>query len=191
MRDGWGRRHPEMITLLARSRPAAAKDEAWSDGQLPLRVRAFTGPIEAPEALITSVRCIVTTDDGVVRCNNRDGSHLWPGGRREQGETFAETAIREVLEETGWRLDPESLHPLGWLHYEYLTERPNDWPFPHPDFVQIVFTGTAGTRADTADGRAWTDTDGWEQSSDVVSWSDLDPDDLTRPFLDLVRPIGE
>lgn len=144
-----------------------------------------------PDALVTSVRCIVITADGVVRCNNRDGSHLWPGGRREPGETFKETATREVLEETGWLLDPDSLHLLGWLHFEYLSERPSDWPFPHPDFVQLVFTATARRREDTADGQAWTDTDGWEQSSDLVPWRELEPDDLTRPFLELVRPLSD
>lgn len=137
--------------------------------------------------MITSVRCIVTTDEGVVRCHNRDGTHLWPGGRREEGETFEQTAIREVLEETGWRLDPPSLHHLGWLHFEYLSQRPDDWPFPHPDFVQLVYTAVGVRRAAAADGEEWSDTDGWEQTSDVVPWNELDADALTVPFLELLR----
>jgi 8-oxo-dGTP pyrophosphatase MutT (NUDIX family) len=187
VRDGWGRRHPDLASVLARCRPAAEREESWWDGQLPLRVQAFTGACEVPDELITSVRCIVITDDGVVRCTNRDGSHLWPGGRREPGESLEQTAIREVLEETGWRLDPHSLVALGWLRFEYQSERPADWPFPHPDFVQLLYTARAVRRDVAPDGREWSDTDGWEQSSDVVSWSDLDADALTQPFLDLLR----
>ena len=146
------------------------------------------GTCEVPDELLTSVRCIVTTDHGVVRCTNRDGSHLWPGGRREPGETFEQTAIREVFEETGWRLDPDSLVALGWLHFEYLTARPPDWPFPHPDFAQLLYGGRASTRDAGPDGQNWSDVDGWEQGSDVVAWSELDADELTRPFLELIRP---
>jgi 8-oxo-dGTP pyrophosphatase MutT (NUDIX family) len=176
-----------MAAVLARCRSVAARDESWWDGQLPLRVQAFTGACEVPESLITSVRSIVMTDDCVVRCHNRDGTHLWPGGRREPGETFEGTAIREVLEETGWRLDPQSLRQLGWLHFEYLSERPTDWPFPHPDFVQLVYTGIAVRREMAPDGKDWSDEDGWEQSSDLVPWHELDADVLTAPFLELVR----
>jgi 8-oxo-dGTP pyrophosphatase MutT (NUDIX family) len=177
-----------MAAALAHGRAVAARDESWWDGQLPLRVQAFTGACAVPDELITSVRCIVVTDGGVVRCTNRDGSHLWPGGRREPGESFAETAMREVLEETGWRLDPHSLVALGWLHFEYLSERPADWPFPHPDFVQLLYTARAGDRDAAPDDGEWSDTDGWEESSDVVSWPELVADELTLPFLERVRP---
>lgn len=190
MRDGWGRRHPEFASLLGSCAPVAEREESWWNGQLPLRVRAFLGLCEAPDELVTSVRCIVVADGGVVRCTNRDGSHLWPGGRREPGETLEQTAIREVLEETGWRLDAQSLRALGWLHFEYLTERPVDWLYPHPDFVQFIYTASAVLREAAAHGRDWSDTDGWEESSDVVAWVDLSADELTQPFLDLVRMDG-
>jgi 8-oxo-dGTP pyrophosphatase MutT (NUDIX family) len=102
--------------------------------------------------LVTSVRCLVVATGGLVRCSNRDGSHLWPGGRREPGESLEQTAIREVLEETGWRLDPHTLQALGWLHFEYLTERPPGWRFPHPDFVQLIYTARALHRETAPDG---------------------------------------
>ena len=48
---------------------------------------------------------------------NLDGlTHAWPGGRRQPGESFAETAAREVEEETGWLVRPGSFRLLGWLH---------------------------------------------------------------------------
>lgn len=187
VQNGWGSRHPEMALVLARCSAVAAREESWWDGQLPLKVQAFVGACDVPEPLITSVRCVVTTTDGVVRCHNRDGTHLWPGGRREPSETFEETAIREVLEETGWRLDPQSLRHLGWLHFEYLSPRPDDWPFPHPDFVQLLYAATAVRRDVASDGQDWSDQDGWEQSSDVVPWNEIEADLLTLPFLELVR----
>ena len=122
-----------------------------------------------------------------MRCINRDGSHVMPGGRREAGESFEETAVREVAEETGWQVDPASLRLLGWMHYEYLTPRPDDWQFPHPDFIQLVYAGTATDRVEHEDGSAWTDTDGWEERSDVVPIDALEADELTLPFVDLLR----
>lgn len=161
------------------------RDESWN-GELLLRVRAFAGTCAVIDELITSVRCIVQVEGGLVRCNNRDGSHFWPGGRREAGETFEETAIREVAEETGWVLDRPSLRLLGWLHFEHLTRRPVDWPYPHPDFCQVVFTAMATRRARTDDGRAWTDTEGWEIDSDVVALGAGAFDEITAPFVSLL-----
>ena len=185
MRDGWGRRHPQFESVVNATTPAAEQFETWWNGTLPLRIRAFVGPCLAPDALITSVRCIVRAGDGLVRCSNADGSHVMPGGRREPGETFEETAVREVFEETGWYLDPQSLRLAGWLHFEYLTPQPDDWTYPHPDFVHLVYDGTATARAQRDDGSEWSDTDGWETSSDIVVLDDLATavDDLTRPFI--------
>ena len=95
-----------------------------------------------PDELVLCVRCIVVVEDDIVVCSNRDGaSHIWAGGRREGDETLIATACREVHEETGWLVIPESLRSLGWLHFEHLNEQPNDHPWPHPDFLQVVYTG--------------------------------------------------
>ena len=44
----------------------------------------------------------------VARAAGQDAFYL-PGGKPEPGETFAEAAARETLEETGVRLDPTDL----------------------------------------------------------------------------------
>jgi 8-oxo-dGTP pyrophosphatase MutT (NUDIX family) len=105
----------------------------------------------------------------VIVCTNSDGiSHPWPGGKREPGESFSQTAIREVHEETGWHVDPGSLRQLGWLHLRHLRPVPDDHPFPHPDFCQLVLAGTA-SRREVPLGADWADLDGYEQESRLMS----------------------
>jgi 8-oxo-dGTP pyrophosphatase MutT (NUDIX family) len=132
----------------------------------------------------------VIVDRHVMICTNADGKHPWPGGRRALGESFAETARREVHEETGWMLNAESIRDLGWLHFEHLSQQPDDYPNPHPDFLQIVCTGSASVRDHRHD--AWTDTEGYEVASELVPIEDVpahlsgDPvAQLSRPFLSL------
>lgn len=179
-RPGFGVRHPDLTALLAVSEPVATGQTAWLGGTLPLRVTAFTEPAELPAPLVTSVRCIVWVGELLVLCENVDGRHPWPGGRRNPGERYVETARREVHEETGWLLDVHSVRPLGWLHIEHLTPQPAGHPWPNPDFLQLVLCGTARDR----DG----DVEGYERSRLVTleQAKALSSNDLLAPvFLDL------
>lgn len=47
------------------------------------------------------------------------GRVVGPGGKREPGETAVETAVREVAEEVGLRLDPSDLEARGTLDYRF------------------------------------------------------------------------
>jgi ADP-ribose pyrophosphatase YjhB (NUDIX family) len=47
--------------------------------------------------------------------------HILPGGRRAHGETFEQTAVREVREETGWNVG--DLHLLGVKHFHHLSPK--------------------------------------------------------------------
>lgn len=188
MKPGWGVRHPELAALLASAPSVQPANVTWAKGTLPLRISAYPWVTTLPDELVISVRCLVQVGDLVVVCTNADGiSHPWPGGRREPGETYEVTACREVHEETGWLVDPTSLRPLGWLHLEHLEPRPADWPYPHPDFLQLVYAGRTTERAgdDT-----WTDTEGYELSSCLMSVAEahecVGGDPLSRPFLDLL-----
>ena len=67
--------------------------------------------------------------------------HIMPGGRLEPYETPVDAARREVLEETGWNL--ACLRPIGILHYTYVDPIPEGWSYPYPDFLQIVYAGSA------------------------------------------------
>lgn len=193
MRPGWGLRHPAMTKLLASTEvsPAAVEETAWANGTVPLRIVAHTRPAELPDELVTSVRCIVVVKHDIVVCSNRDGLlHPWAGGRREGDETSVETACREVHEETGWLLDPPSLRPLGWLHLEHLREQPDDHPWPHPDFLHLVYTGQALDRDGGADVE-WTDTEGYELSSRRMTLDDaaaaVRQNRLALAFLQMLR----
>lgn len=168
MKLGFGVRHPSLLEMLAGRRPAACVDETWGNGTLPLTICAYTAPADLPDELVTSVRCIVEVGDGIVICENADGRyHIWPGGRRLPGETHAETAVREVHEETGWLLDESTIRPVGWLHLRRLVPAPPDFPYPHPDFVQLVLRASASSR-DGGHDADWSDVEGYEVASRVV-----------------------
>jgi ADP-ribose pyrophosphatase YjhB (NUDIX family) len=185
-----GARHPDLARLLAGRRPAATGEISWLGGAMPLRVSAYATPAELPEELVTSVRCVVQVGELIVFCENADGAHPLPGGRRDPGESYVDTAAREVHEETGWLLDRDTVRPLGWLHLEHLAPRRPDYPYPYPDLLQIVFHGTA-TERDGGPDASWTDTDGYEQRSSLVSVAEAHTrtsTDLLAPvFLDLIR----
>jgi ADP-ribose pyrophosphatase YjhB (NUDIX family) len=167
MRPGYGFRHPALAPLLKERSPAAVVEFAWLDGTLPLRASSYTEVADLPDELVSSIRCLVIVSDQIVVCDTPDGCHPWPGGRREAGESFVETACREVHEETGWLLDPGSVTPVGWIHLEHLKTQPEDYPHLHPDFLQLVCVGRATNREDDAEG--WVDTEGWEKASRLVS----------------------
>lgn len=138
---------------------------------MPLRVSAYVGEAELPDEIVTSVRCIVKVGSEIVVCTNRDGTHPMPGGRREPGESFVQTAAREVEEETGWLIRPGSFGLIGWLHLEHLKAQPADWPYPHPDFCQVVGVAEARERIGGRDSQ-WADTDGYELVSRLLSMPD-------------------
>lgn len=168
MRLGFGIRHSAITTLLAQQTPVARNTVTWLNGTLPVRISAYTTTPELPAELVTSVRCLVRVGGEFVLCENAEGCHLVPGGRRQSGESYRDTAVREVHEETGWLVRPGSLRTVGWLHLENLGTRPRDESLPYPDFLQIVLCGVATERDGGADTQ-WTDTDGWETGSRLVS----------------------
>jgi hypothetical protein len=117
VRPGYGIRRPGLERLLRNAVPVGFTETVWADGTLPLRVTAFFDPVDLPSEIVTSVRCFVLVHDEIVICQTPDGPwHPWPGGRREPGETYEETALREVHEETGWLLCARSLKPAFCNH---------------------------------------------------------------------------
>lgn len=189
VRPGFGEREPALVALLEQLTPAATRDVVW--GVTPLRAAGYPGAPAPPDHVVMSVRVLVQVDGRVVVCTNVNGSHPFPGGRREPGETIAETAVREIHEETGWQLDASSLRHLGFLHFRYVNPVEAAWAhYPHPDMIHLVFTGTATERA----AEEWTDTEGFELSSQLLPLDEAIAatvgDPFARPFLELLRPSG-
>lgn len=104
-------------------------------------VNTYLHSTPPPAAFITSVRAVVLRADAVLVVQDPDGRHILPGGRREAGESYHETAVREVLEESGWQVAVGPL--LGFKHFYYLTPRPPEIVAPYPVFAQLVYVTQA------------------------------------------------
>lgn len=153
-------RDPRLLDLLSSRTPASVTDVQWAR---PLRISAFVGAAPLPDDLVMSVRCLVLVGDEVLLCTTVEGrSHAWPGGHRLPGESFAETAAREVHEETGWLLDPAAVDEIGFLHLHNVGEPLEG--YPHPDTLQAVLVASATGRS----AMDWTDVEGYEVSSRLV-----------------------
>ena len=76
------------------------------------RIDHFNDP-DAPKAnsLIPGASAVVVNKAGAILLHRRDDNDLWsiPGGSMEVGESIRETIVREVKEETGLDIEPESI----------------------------------------------------------------------------------
>jgi ADP-ribose pyrophosphatase YjhB (NUDIX family) len=74
------------------------------------RVEHFNDPnAPAANSLVPAASAIVIDQDGRILLHRRNDNELWsiPGGAMEVGERIADTAIREVEEETRLEVKPE------------------------------------------------------------------------------------
>lgn len=111
-----------------------------------MRVRLSLAKTLPPAHVSSSILSIVLDANRKVlflRPSKRSGniSHLLVGGRPEPGETPNDTAIREVGEETGWRINP--LGMIGFRHFCQLESRSEDSDRPYPDFIQPIYAARA------------------------------------------------
>ncbi|MFF3946256.1 methyltransferase, FxLD system [Streptomyces sp. NPDC001902] len=81
---------------------------------------AFTAVEKAgePDAAAVAGACVVVTDGCGRVLLGRSAEGMWelPGGRVEPGETFPETAVRELAEETGLSCGTQDVHLVAILH---------------------------------------------------------------------------
>lgn len=166
--------------FLAGKKPFHEAEDAWADGDMPLRLRYFRSDEQPPEEYITSVRCLLFQDDSVLVVSNREGRHILPGGRREAGETFEQTLRREVAEETGWSID--SISRLGFIHLQHLDPKPPGYRFPHPHFFQVVCVAHASTPVPE-----WVRDDDYEEAVAFVPIGKLHRLGMSEPELEYVR----
>lgn len=132
----------DLASFLGHSTPIVTEPVTWSSG-FRFSVAAYLSEEPPPPAFVSSVRAVVRRGAEVLVQHDQDGCHILPGGQRKPGETFAATLDREIREETGWSLRATSV--LGFLHNHHLEPRPPNYPYPYPDFLQVVFVGRAST----------------------------------------------
>jgi ADP-ribose pyrophosphatase YjhB (NUDIX family) len=76
------------------------------------RIEHFNDPNAPPaNSLVPAASAVVVDQAGRILLHRRDDNELWsiPGGAMEVGERIADTAVREVKEETGLDVQPEAL----------------------------------------------------------------------------------
>lgn len=161
-RPGFGEEHPAVAPLLAPLTPAATTHDDWN-GLLVDGAAYITGPIDLPPVVTCGARAIVLVGGSVLLCETPQDVHILPGGQVEQGETILEAACREVLEETGWQVNPANAEMLGFIHMRNASPVPPDHRFPNPDFIHAVLVVHAD--ASEAPEGEWADTEGWEVRS--------------------------
>ena len=132
------------------------------------QVNTYLHSAPPPDEFITSVRAVVLHGDTVLVVQDPDGRHILPGGRREAGESYAETATREVLEETGWQVNIGPL--LGVKHFDYLTPKPPHINAPYPVFAQLVYVAQA-----VSDHPAAREQGGYELGAEFVPLTQSEP----------------
>lgn len=81
-----------------------------------------------PEIRRTSIRGVVFRDGQLLLVRSGFGEVNLPGGGQEAGEDDTTTLLREVLEETGYQVKPESIRPFGQVEEKRLsTHEPMIW----------------------------------------------------------------
>jgi 8-oxo-dGTP diphosphatase len=110
----------------------STRDETKNQHPRVVVVYLLRDGVDGPEVLL-----------GEKRRGLGTGRVVGPGGKREPGESAVETAVREVAEEVGLRLDPADLEARGTLDYRF--------PF-RPSWSQVsdVFVGRRWSGTPTA-----------------------------------------
>ena len=101
---------------------------------------------DLPGIVRTAVRGIIFVDGKLLLIEDDKNEVKLPGGGQEEGETDIETLIREVREETGCTVIPETVRPFG-----YIEEKRRSF---HEDciwhqFSRLYFCDVTDERSDT------------------------------------------
>lgn len=149
---------------------------AWGDGTMPLRIHTYLTEAPPPLDFVTSVRGLLLDGPKVLVIRSQDDTHhLLPGGRREGGESIEQTLLRELVEETGYEATrgPQ----LGIVHFHHEKPAPDGYPYPHPDFLWLVFRADASRRVGQTTVDEW-ETESFLRPIDGLADLDLSPRDL-------------
>lgn len=121
--------------------PSYEGEARWGP-HIHLSVRVFPCAAPPPTDLVTSVRGVVFKGTKVLVVDEGVESHVMPGGRMEPGETIDQTLARELREECGWSMPAPRLFAV--ICFRHLSERPENYRYPYPEFLHLLFVGEAG-----------------------------------------------
>lgn len=160
--------------MLAESSTEDGGNQRTEGNQRTGRVRPHTGRVAS--RLIPCVGAVIKDRDGrllLIRRGHDPGAGLWslPGGRIEPGETHQQAVAREVLEETGLRVECRRL--LGTAELPGLAGA----VIHVSDYLAEVTGGELAAGDDAADAR-------W------VAAADLDGLPLTKGLVDYLTTWG-
>ena len=153
---------PELARFLAGRQPFLEEELSWRNQEIRLVLAAYLSPDLPPRRLVSSVRAIVLRAGEILVQRSVEDVHVLPGGRLESGEGPEEGLHREILEETGWRVEVLTL--LGFEYFHHLTPKPPGYAYPYPDFLWAIYLARAVEPA--PEGRV---EDGYELGSDFRS----------------------
>ena len=150
----------ELAEFLGPLTPIAGEVVTWPWGIM--RLAYYLTDRTPPGRYVASARAVVTDRSRVLVVQDPIDRHVMPGGRLEPNETPEDALQREVIEETGWSLI--CFRPIGILHFTFLDDKPDDWTYPYPDFLHIVYAGSPGAYHPELK-----EVDGFELGSEFVS----------------------
>ena len=137
---------PDALTIYLAAHPWHHESiERWPI-QGPLRLRlSLASDLPPPQVTSSFLAIVVNFHSQVLYLwpSQSSGSiaHLLIGGRAKSNETPEATVIREVGEETGWRVLPSRM--IGFRHFFHLGPRSEQSDRPYPDFVQPIYAVSA------------------------------------------------
>jgi len=107
---------------------------------LPNEIELVLDETLPPLHLITSALALAFHGSSILMTNLNSRGWDIPGGHLEVGESPAEALRREVLEETGARLNHVRL--LGYQRISLLAPCPPNYRYPYPVSYQTLFLAT-------------------------------------------------
>ena len=120
--------HDDFVRLVEGLSESELLEFSAKYGGYPVLVRMALDPRICHIPFIqTGSSVIIVNDDGQILLQERTDRDKWclPGGCQELGEDLRMTAVREVYEETGIKLDPQEIELIDTLSGE---SRKNSYP---------------------------------------------------------------
>ena len=96
-----------------------------------------------------AVRGIVFIGDKLLLLDDNKGEVSLPGGGQDEGESDSDTLIREIREETGYSVIPDTIRPFG-----YIEEKRRDFKSYHESRIfhqisRLYFCEVSAERGET------------------------------------------